>query len=190
MSRLYSQVVKYGAGVGGNGRRQAMYGQVLPPGGAGAVQRELMVSMAVWHGSERQRQCVRCGRALSGGAVSSGQASGAAGSVWRVEWPQGRSNVSEQCVAMCGNVAVGRMVRCGVGGQCAVVRLVFAWLPAWLPPAWLLICVAPPVASGGLRWLPRMRLACLPDTIHIPIALQFTLVAPVDVPCGGCLPVQ
>jgi len=83
-----------------------------------------------------------------------------------------------------------RVVRCGVGGQCAVVRLVFAWLPAWLPPAWLLICVAPPVASGGLRWLPRMRLACLPDTIHIPIALQFTLVAPVDVPCGGCLPVQ
>jgi len=57
-----------------------------------------MVSMAVWHGSERQRQCVRCGRVLSGGAVSSGQVvrrvqCGGSSGCMVAAW-------SEQCVAM------------------------------------------------------------------------------------------
>jgi len=133
-----------------------------------------MVSMAVWHGSERQRQCVRCGRVLSGGAVSSGQV------VRRVQ-----CGGSSGCMvrAMCGNVAVewcgaesgGNVQWSGWSSRGSLLRgSSSAWLLLWH-------------LAGFDGYL---ACACLPDTIHIPIALQFTLVAPVDVPCGGCLPVQ
>jgi len=91
-----------------------------------------------------------------------------------------RSNVW-QCVAMwqsvewCGAESGGNVQWSGWSSRGSLLRgSSFAWLLLWH-------------LAGFDGYL---ACACLPDTIHIPIALQFTLVAPVDVPCGGCLPVQ